>query len=314
MLVRNVRAVGLALALLTCAGTLTGCQSQFPGLRLTIATGSHDGVYFELGSQLAASWAGELNIARPKVLETAGALENIERLRKGTADIGFGGADAVINPDQGPRKLRALARIYDDYIHVVVRADLPIKQLADLAGGRVSIGPANSQTQLVAQRILTAGGVRGEVSVALSLNDSISAMEAGTVDAFFWSGGQPTESIANLAKAVPVRLLDLGNDPSGVLQTMVNRFPVYRTAVVPAGTYGPGTAAVNTLVVPNFLLVTDRMPDDVAQALVNGLFHATDQLVVVNAAARAIDVHAAIFTDPVPLHPGAEAYYRSTKP
>ena len=75
---------------------------------------------------------------------------------------------------------------------IVVRADLPIKQLADLAGRRVSIGPVNSQTQLVAHRILAAAGVHGEIPAALSLNDSISAMEAGTVDAFFWSGGLPT--------------------------------------------------------------------------------------------------------------------------
>jgi hypothetical protein len=310
----GARKLALAFVLLTCAGTVSGCQSQFPGLHLTIATGSSDGVYDTLGRVLATSWAGDLNIAQPRVVGTAGAVENIDRLRNGTADVGFGGADAATNPDQGPRKLRALARIYDDYIHVVVRADLPIKQLADLAGRRVSIGPVNSQTQLVAHRILAAAGVHGEIPAALSLNDSISAMEAGTVDAFFWSGGLPTDSITGLDKAMPIRLLDLGSDPSGVVATMVNRFPEYRTAVVPTGFYGPGMAAVTTLVVPNFLLVTDRMPDDVAQALVRGLFNATSQLVAANPAARAIDIHSAIFTDPVPLHPGAEAYYRSTKP
>jgi hypothetical protein len=88
---------------------------------------------------------------------------------------------------------------------------------------------------------------------------------------------------------------------------------VYGTAVVPAGTYQRGSEAVTTLVVPNFLLVTDRMSDDVAEALVRGLFNATGQLVVVNAAALAIDLHTAIYTEPVPLHPGAEAYYRSAK-
>jgi TRAP transporter TAXI family solute receptor len=311
----SARKLALALALLTCAGTLTGCQSQFPGLHLTIATGSSDGVYDQLGTQLATSWAGELNIARPKVVETAGSPDNIERLRKGTADVGFADVDAaaVSNPDQGPRKLRALARIYDDYIQIVVRADLPIEHLADLAGRRVSIGPANSQVQLVANRILAVGGVHGEIQSALSLNASIAAIEAGTLDAFFWSGGMPTPGIANLNDVIPVRLLDLDKDPSDILQRMVDQFPVYRTAVIPTGAYGPGTAAATTLVVANCLLVTDQMPNDVAQALVKGLFDATNQLILVNPAARAIDVHTGIFTDPVALHPGAEAYYRSTK-
>jgi hypothetical protein len=88
---------------------------------------------------------------------------------------------------------------------------------------------------------------------------------------------------------------------------------VYRTAVVPAGTYEPDSAEVTTLVVPNFLLVTDKMSDEVAQALVGGLFDAIPQLILVNPAARAIDIHTAIFTEPVTLHPGALAYYRSAK-
>jgi TRAP transporter TAXI family solute receptor len=304
------RAVALVLALLT---VVAGCQGQFPGLNLVIATGSSDGVYYQLGSKLADSWAQQLNISRPKVLETAGSPDNIRRLQDGTADVAFGTADTVNQPDQGPRKLRALARIYDDYIQVVVRGDAPIHQLSDLAGRRVSVGSVNSQTLLVANRILQAAGVHNVIPVEESLNDTIAAMDNGTIDAFIWSGGMPTPSIVNLDKSVTVRLLDLGNDPSGVLTKMTTTYPVYGTAVVPAGTYQAGSDPVTTLTVPNFLLVTDRMPNDVAEALVNGLFNAADQLARVNRAALAIDVHTAIYTDPVLLHPGAENYYRSAK-
>jgi hypothetical protein len=305
--------VAVVFALLTGTAVVAGCQGQFPGLNLSIATGSSDGVYYQLGTKLADSWAQQLNIARPRVLETAGGPDNILRLREGTADIAFGSADAVNQPDQGPRKLRALARIYDDYIQVVVRADAPIHQLSDLAGRRVSVGSANSQTQLVANRVLQAAGVHDVIPVQDSLNDSITEMKAGTIDAFIWSGGVPTESIANLDKSVTIRLLDLGSDPSGVLPKMLAKFPVYGTAVVPVGTYQAGSGSVTTLTVPNFLLVTDRMSNDVAEALVHGLFNAADQLATVNKAALAIDVHTAIYTDPVRLHPGAEAYYRSAK-
>lgn len=310
---RCVRPVALVVALLSACGLLAGCHSRFDGLRLTIATGNSDGVYYQVGAQLAGVWAGQLGIPRPRVLVTAGSPDNIARLRDGTADIGFGSADAIADPDQGPRKLRALARIYDDYIQVVVRAGEPVEHLADLAGRRVSIGPADSQVHLVANRLLAAAGVRGLRPVDLSLNDSLAALRAGHIDAFFWSGGLPTQSITDLAGTVPLRLLDLGSDPSGVLTTMLARYPVYGTALVPAGTYGARTGSTTTLTVPNFLLVTDRMPADVAQALVSGLFGATGRLVGVNAAALGIDIHSAIYTQPVPLHPGAEAYYRAAK-
>lgn len=312
---RPARVIVLAVALAVALGALTGCRSEFAGLRLTIATGSSDGVYYQLGSELADSWATRLDITRPTVLKTPGGPANIDLLHTGGADIGFGSADAIDDVDAGPHRLRALARIYDDYIQVVVRDDLPtpIRHLSDLAGRQVSLGPVQSQVSLVANRILDAAGVHTEVPAALSLNDSITALRAHRIDAFFWSGGMPTKSIQALGRAMPIRVLDLGTDPSGAMRTVLDKYRVYGTAVVPAGTYQPHSDAVTTLVVPNYLLVTDAMPDDEANALVAGLFAATPQLVGVNSAAEAIDIHAAIYTGPVPLHPGAEEYYRSHK-
>jgi hypothetical protein len=308
-----MRVPALVLALLATVGVLAGCQSSFAGLRLTVATGSSDGVYYQLGSQLAGIWADQLHITRPKVVRTAGSPDNIQQLYKGSADVGFGSADAIGSVKQGPRKLRALARIYDDYIQVVVRDEPAITDLADLTGKRVAVGALNSQVRLVANRILGAAHVHGITAVPLNLNDSITALRTGRIDAFFWSGGLPTQSITKLSRSVPLRLLDLGTDPSGVLRAMLNKYSVYGTALVPAATYGAGNVSVTTLTVPNFLLVTDRMPNDVAEALVRALFDATGRLVGVNAAALGIDVHSAIYTQPVPLHPGAELYYRSAK-
>ena len=161
---RGWRWAVLAAALLASLGSVTACQSAFAGLRLTIATGSSDGVYYQLGSQLATAWASSLGITRPTVLETAGSLENIQRLRAGTADIAFGSADAITGANAGPRKLRALARIYDDYIQVLVQADSKIESLAQLAGHTVAIGSVNSGVQVVADNLLRAAGLHEKSS------------------------------------------------------------------------------------------------------------------------------------------------------
>jgi uncharacterized protein len=312
--VGRTRRGALALAGLAVGALAAGCQSQFGDLRLRIATGTTDGVYYPLGLKLAGIWARLMDIPTPRVLRTDGSLENISLLHSGGADLGIADAVAVTEPDPNARRLLALARIYDDYIQVVVRADAPIHKLADLAGHRVSVGPADSQVNLVANRILDVSGVHGLTAVQLSLNDSIAAMQAGRIDAFFWSGGLATTSITTLSAQMHIRLLDLLDDPSGVLSGIRAKFPVYSPGVVPAGTYGQHNAPVTTITVPNFLLVTDTMPNDVAQALVSGLFSATNVLVGVNPhAALGIDVHQAIYTEPVPLHPGAIAYYRGAK-
>ncbi|HEX5117335.1 MAG TPA: TAXI family TRAP transporter solute-binding subunit [Pseudonocardiaceae bacterium] len=308
---RSGRALVLAVVALAVLGSLAACRSQFAALRLTIATGSSDGVYFVRGTQLADVWANQLGIARPAVRTTAGSVADIQRLESGAADVGFADADVLTQRQHGRYAVAALARIYDDYIQVVVRADEPIDDLADLAGHRVSIGPTGSQTQVVADRILGAARVHDMTAVRLSLNDSITALRSGRIDGFFWSGGLPTQGFKNIR--VPFRLLNLGTDPSGVLQTMLTTYKVYGTGLVPAGIYSPGSPSVTTLIVPNFLLASTKMSDDVAEALVRSLFTATGPLADELSAALGINVHTAIFTEPVPLHPGAEAYYRSAK-
>jgi hypothetical protein len=81
---------------------------------------------------------------------------------------------------------------------------------------------------------------------------------------------------------------------------------------VPAATYGI-PAPVTTLFVRNFLLVAAELPDDLAGGLVAAMFAERDRLVRANPAGRAIDTRSAIGTQPVPLHPGAERFYRSAK-
>jgi hypothetical protein len=311
--VRPARVAALAFTLLAAIASLTGCRSSFAGLTLTIAAGDDSGVYRAISERLAGIWGNDLGIARPTLQRTNGSLDDIRMLRDGTADIGFSSADVIGDVNAGPHRLRALARVYDDYIQIVVRHGGPIRKLSDLAGRRVSLGAVGSQVAVVANRILNAAGVHTEIQSALGIGDSIKALGAGQIDAFFWSGGLPTPTIKALDGSVPIDLLDLGTDPSDVLAKMREKYSVYGTAVIPAGAYRTDSPAVTTLVVPNFLLVTDAMPDNVAQALVSSFFDAVPQLVTVIPAAEAIDLHTAIFTEPVPLHPGAEAYYRSIK-
>jgi TRAP transporter TAXI family solute receptor len=308
----RTRLGGILLVLACLANLLSGCDSQFDGVRLHIAAGSPSGVYYKLSETLATAWQQQLAIDRPEVMRTSGSPENLRKLCSGEADIAFSAADVAAQPVTGTRHPRALARIYDDYLHIVVRDDLPIKNLAGLRGLRVAIGGPESGVAFIAMRLLDISGLSAPgalTMVNLGLDDSIAAFKRGEVDAFFWSGGLPTVAITNLALVVPLHLLDLTED----MPAMRNQYPVYNTASIPVSTYNLAGGPVTTLAVPNYLLVTDAMPDDVAEALVRGLFLAQGDLIKASKAALSIDIHAAIETDPITLHPGAARYYRDEK-
>ena len=136
-------------------------------------------------------------------------------------------------------------------------------------------------------------------------------MAAGEIDAFFWSGGLTTPAVRRLAERLPIRLLDLDED--GLLAAVRARYPVYAPGTVPAQSYRGVASPVTTMLVRNFLLVDAAMPDDLAAALVKVLFEEQAALTEAGSGALTIDPRAAISTQPVLLHPGAERFYRSER-
>ncbi len=301
------------------AVTLPGCASEFAATRLRIATGSRLGVYYGLGSALSSAWRDQLGLAEPPVvISTDGSLENVDLLAAGAADVVFSQVDVaaqrlVGRTPEDPAAPRALARIYDDVLHLVVPASSPITGVPALRGARVSVGAPDSGVSLVARRVLDAAGlaaaeIRGE---QLGLDDSVAAMEQGRIDAFFWSGGLPTPAVEGLAAALPIRLIDLDED--GVLGALTDRYPVYSAGTVPAQSYAGLTAPVTTMLVRNFLLVGAAMPEALAAALLEVLFTEQEALAQAGPATLAIDPRAAIGTEPVALHPGAERFYRAER-
>jgi uncharacterized protein len=309
-----------ALRVLGAAGLLAAvpaCASPFVDARLTVATGGTQGVYYALGTALAAAWQERLGLAAaPAVLPTAGSLANLSLLASGGADVVFSQVDTVADrlgaiAAKDPRAPRALARIYDDVVHVVVRESSPFLALPDLRGARVSVGARDSGVSFIARRLLAVAGLSPDADLQaaqLGINESVAAMRAGEIDAFFWSGGLPTAGVSELASSVPIRLLDLGDLVGAVRE----RFPGYASGTVPAMSYGI-REPVTTLLVRNVLLVPAAMPDDLAAALVDALFDAQEELAQASVTALTIDPRSAIGTQPVALHPGAQRFYRAEK-
>jgi TRAP transporter TAXI family solute receptor len=252
-----------------------------------------------------------------EVIESGGSVENLHRLADGSAQVAFSAADAVADAVAGrgsfpdPLEVKALARVYDDFVHLVVPADSPIESIDDLRGRTVSLGAPGSGTALIAHRLLgVADGPSARIDDrALDLGDSIAALESGEVDAFFWSGGLRTPGINQLAAASSIRLVPLGE----LVEAMRERHGGgYRHGMVPTGMYG-ATDQVATLAVPNFLVVPADMPAPVAREIVSTLFDARSQVAATVPAAAHLDRARAIFTEPVALHPGALSYYRESK-
>ncbi|RIJ78591.1 TAXI family TRAP transporter solute-binding subunit [Nakamurella silvestris] len=316
-MMRTVRLL-LILAVALTALLPAGCAGRSAPTDQVIATGGTKGVYYSYGVQLAEMAARHSESLTLTVAETSGSVSNLRMLAEGRAQFAIVAADAVADAVAGrdqfdrPVDIRAVARIYDDYIQLVTRRDSSIEQIMDLPGHRLSLGPEGSGTDVVANRILEAAGFDAAAitNVPLGINESVEALRAREIDAFFWQGGLPTSGVVELADEVDIRLVPLGELAEPLRQAYG---PVYRLGTVPSGTYGIDTE-VQTVAVPDYLVAAASVDEDTVFEMTRLLFtHRSDMARHVSAVS-ALSVQNAIFTEPVGLHPGALRYYRENKP
>ncbi len=289
---------------------------------VTFATGVPTGVYARYGTLLEQRLARDLPDVRVRLKPSQGSLQNIDMLISGKADFTIAQADAVAaylrdgGKDAG--RLRAVARLYDDYMQLVVPADSPVRSAADLAGLRVGMGEPRSGVSFVAGRLLQAAGLdrrKDIVDVPEGIDRMPSLLVDGKLDAFFWSGGLPTTAVERLAGRMRIRLVPLG-DLMPRLHEIEPLARAYRSAVMPADAYPHVQRGepVKTVAVANLLVTTARTDPALTEAVTRSVIRSRDQIGDQVHAAQKVDLRTAIYTDPLPLHTGAERYYREVKP
>lgn len=315
---RLVAALLLAALLAGCGGADTGPRAWHDG-RIFLATGNTTGVYYQLGGGYADLISRHLPGYEARAEPTGASVENITRLAGGDMEIAFSLADTAADAVSGrgafdgqPQPVRALARVYSNYTHVIVRAGGKIDSFADLRGKRISTGSPRSGTDIIAGRLLTAGGIDPDRDIQrlnLSLPETVQRMRAGSLDGMFFSGGLPTPGIKDLLSSAPgaFRLLPL----TELVEPLAARYgSVYTTATLPKEVYGT-PAPTPTITVANVILVAADMPDQLAYDLTRVLFTWQGELIRVHPEAANFTRESAAVTEPIPLHPGAVRYYRN---
>nr|WP_184080634.1 TAXI family TRAP transporter solute-binding subunit [Nocardiopsis mwathae] len=289
------------------AVALTACSRRGhpPYPELVLATGPPGAVFREIGGALA----DELHAALPEtaitVLATSASAENLRLLDDERAHLAISSLDAATSD---ARDVTAIARLYDSYMHLIVREDSEITAFGDLAGSRVSFGAAGSGTEYTMLRLSEQAGLDVD-DVRLDQAASARALGKGDIDAMFSLTGIPTPAITDLLRRHPLRCIPLDRQAD----RLADAYPsAYYPATIPATAY-PGLPPCPTLSVPNVLLARRDVPADVVRTITDTVFTQADAIAARRPEAAQINVRTGIATGPIPLHPGAAAWYRDQK-
>jgi TRAP transporter TAXI family solute receptor len=204
-------------------------------------------------------------------------------------------------------RLRAISTLGVVPVHLVARPNSGIRQVDDLRGRLVSVGPRNGEISRLARSVLSAYGLDVENVRPHHMASAQAAVELGEgrVDAMFVVGGYPAEAIRTATKAGG-RLVPIEGPQADRLR-LSSRF--FKVALIPPNTYPGQTTAIRTMGLHNILLVRRDVDEQVVYELTRQFFTALPRLSQLVSSLRSMDLDQASATS-IPLHDGAARYYR----
>jgi TRAP transporter TAXI family solute receptor len=304
------------LALTAMTPILLGAPAAVAQDFINVLTGGTSGVYYPLGVALSEIYADGIEGSRTQVQATKASVENLNLLAQGSGEIAFALGDSVALAWAGDAEagfpqpltnLRAIAAIYPNYIQIVAEAESGATTLADLAGMSLSVGAPASGTELNARAIFAGAGMSyedlGRIEY-LPFAESAELIKNDQIQATLQSAGLGVASITDLATTHDITVIAI---PEEVV-TAVGA--PYVPAVIPAGTYAGQDADVPTAAVGNILVTSEAVSEETAYQMTRLLFENLDRMQAAHAAAGGITIEGALNGLSIPLHPGAERYYR----
>ena len=305
-------------SLLAAAAALTASTAAFAAPTfINILTGGTSGVYYPIGVGLSQLYSTGIDGAKTSVQATKASVENLNLLQSGRGELALALGDSVADAWNGVedagfkaplKKLRAIAGTYPNYIQIVANKESGINSLADLKGKRISVGAPKSGTELNARAIFAAAGLSyedmGKVEF-LPYAESVELIKNRQLDATLQSSGLGMAAIRDLAATLPINFVAIPADVSAKIGN-----PAYLPAVIPAGTYDGQDVDIATVAIQNILVSHEDVSEEVAYQMTKLMFDNLERLGNAHSAAKDIKLEGAAKNLPIPLHPGAERFYK----
>lgn len=283
---------------------------------ITVGTGPTSGIYYPIGGAFATAldnWGYQTSAEA-----TNASGQNIQNILNGDCEIAiamqdvcmqaYNGTDAYAEQEPATG-LRAMMRLWPNYVQLVTTADTGITCVQDLVGKRVGVGAANSGVEVNARTILAAYGITYDDITPdyLAYGEAIDNMKNGQCDAVFVTSGLPNATVMELGVQYDMVVIPIDGEGRDKL---VTENPIYAKSVIPANTYN-NTEDVEGVFVYNIMLVREDLSDEMVYDMLEGIFANISTIKASHNTADAnIDITFGVDDIQLPLHPGAEAFWR----
>jgi TRAP transporter TAXI family solute receptor len=288
---------------------------------VTIASGWVVGVYYPLAGAMSriAYNAKDLNI-RATVESSGASVANAQLLGAGDADFALLQNDIAYYAHSGTtlaafngkpvKNMGGIFTIYPELVHIVATQTSGVKSVRDLKGKKVVLGPQGSGTEQNALQILEVHGLKeSDLGKAERIDAAAAAdqLKDARVDAAFFTTGLGSAVIVDSFISGKTVMVLVGAAEGEALR---RKYPFYTMEKVPANTYKGQDREVVTPAVMAMMAARADLPEDLVYRFTKAIFDDLKQFHAAHAAAKNLTLETALSGMPIPLHPGAERFFK----
>ena len=314
--------VVMVLALVACGGEKTD-DTQPPAddqqtttpVAITLATGGTSGTYYAVGGVMKTVLDSKLTLSTLNVESTGASVANVNMITDGQAQMAILQSDVINYAHEGTNSFEGapednalwVAGIYNETVQILAKPG--INTVSDLKGKTVCVGDVGSGTEINAWQVLSAAGLTKDDINAVngSFQDGVDQLKDGKIDAAFTVAGAPTTAIVDYATTNTLNLVSLSDDELKAIQA---EYPFLIRDDLKAGTYTGQDKDVICVAIQATLVASQELSEDVVYELLKAMFDNKDALVEGHAKFGFLDAASASAGATVPMHPGAEKYYK----
>lgn len=294
-----------------------------------IGTGGAGGTYYPIGGLIANAISNPPG-SRPCdkggscgvpglvaiAVSTNASVANMNAIHAGQLDAGLAGAQSVTQGYNGEGKfvgnkkdkVRVIANLYPEDMHLVTPKGVTLSSLKDLNGKKVGVAAAGSGTQVSVRMILNHYGIKADEH-ELGLSQSAQRLADGQLDAFFYAGGTPFAALIQLGSTKGFELYKFTDAERKEINGII---PYYVESNIPAGTYETIDYDVPTVAVNGQLVTSIEQDEELIYNITKALWNKNTRKLLDkgHAKGKAIRMETALKGVLIPLHPGAEKFYK----
>lgn len=284
---------------------------------MSIATAGVSGTYYPIGGAIAAAVTkgGKIQCTA----EAAnGSVPNINLISNGEIEIAMAQNDVAYWAYNGqmmfegtPKKnIRVIAALYPEHVHIALAKNAGIKAIQEIKGKRVSLGAPGSGAHADSMAIFDVAGIDPEKdfkSVAYSdMTGMSNRFKDDQLDVGFAVGGAPLPGFMEVALTKGLDILDFDD---AFLSRLCEKYPFFIKSKIPAETY-KGVGEVDVPSVVALLITSESTPEQDVYDFLTAMFDNIGDIHAAHNVAKRIDIKTATDGFSIPVHAGAEKFYK----